>query len=387
MKEDILKLLTEIQERVRSVLEKACGEVRSVWEKTREELQKLYLRREELSIEMNMVIKGVDEAQRSFERAKQWLVEVRSDFSKYGERDIKEAYEVVEKRQTELFKLREKEKALRRERDLIDKRIRELEELIGKIDNLFKRVRLAFDLLSGNMERIERELLELKGRAEMAPLLVQVLENERRRVAREVHDGPAQYLANAVLRLDVCERFLKEGVIQEALSEIDNLRETLKSNLADIRRFISDLRPMLLEDLGLIPALRKYIEDWSNFSGIKADLKILGEENGVRSKEIEIALFRIVQEALSNVYKHARASLVKVVIEIGDDFVGALIQDNGVGFDLVEAKKLSLEKGSLGIFSMEERARALGGTIKIHSEKGKGTRIIVRVPKEGVSLD
>lgn len=386
MKEDILKLLAEIQGRVQSVLEKACGEVHSMWEKAREELQKLYLKREELSIEINVVIKSVDEAQKDFERAKQWLVEVRSDFSKYGEKDVKEAYAAVEKKQIELFKLREKERALRKERDFVEKRIKEIEDLIGKIDNLFKRVRLAFDLLSGNMERIEKELMELKGRAEMTPLLVQVLENERKRVAREVHDGPAQYLANAVLRLDVCERFLKEGGVESAINEIENLRETLKSNLADIRRFISDLRPMLLEDLGLIPALKKYIEDWSNFSGIKVDFKMLGEESNIKGKDIEIALFRIVQEALSNVYKHAQASFAKVIIEIGDDFVGALIQDNGMGFNLDEAKKLSVEKGSMGIFSMEERTRALGGTFKIFTEKGKGTKVIVKIPQGGQLL-
>ncbi|MCS7234152.1 MAG: sensor histidine kinase [Synergistetes bacterium] len=386
MKENILGLLMEIQNRVQSALEEACNEVHSMWEKAREELQRLYLRRKELSIEIDMVIKDVDEAQQEFEKARQWLVEVRSDFSKYGERDIKEAYAMVERKQLEFLGLREKERALRKERDLIDKRVRELEDLVGKIDNLFKRIRLAFDLLAGNMERVEKELLELKGRAEMAPLLVQVLEKERRRVAREVHDGPAQYLANAVFRLDMCEHLLKEGVVENALKEINNLKEMLKTNLSDIRRFISDLRPMVLEDLGLIPALRKYIDDWAKLSGIKVDFRVHGEENDTGGKEIEIALFRIVQEALSNVYKHAQASSVRIVIEVGNDFVGALIQDNGLGFDLYEVKKLSVEKGSLGIFSMEERAKALRGTFKIFTEKGKGTKIVVRIPKGGLGV-
>ncbi|MCX8128354.1 MAG: sensor histidine kinase [Synergistetes bacterium] len=386
MKENILGLLMEIQNRVQSALEKACNEVHSMWEKAREELQRLYLRRKELSIEIDMVIKDVDEAQQEFEKARQWLVEVRSDFSKYGERDIKEAYAMVERKQLEFLGLREKERALRKERDLIDKRVRELEDLVGKIDNLFKRIRLAFDLLAGNMERVEKELLELKGRAEMAPLLVQVLEKERRRVAREVHDGPAQYLANAVFRLDMCEHLLKEGVVENALKEINNLKEMLKTNLSDIRRFISDLRPMVLEDLGLIPALRKYIDDWAKLSGIKVDFRVHGEENDTGGKEIEIALFRIVQEALSNVYKHAQASSVRIVIEVRNDFVGALIQDNGLGFDLYEVKKLSVEKGSLGIFSMEERAKALRGTFKIFTEKGKGTKIVVRIPKGGLGV-
>ncbi|MDK2872126.1 MAG: two-component system, NarL family, sensor histidine kinase DegS [bacterium] len=385
MKEDVLALLVEIQERVRSVLEKACGEVRSMWEKAREELQSLYLRREELSAEIKVVIKGVDKAQEEFEKAKQWLVEVRSDFSKYGERDIKEAYALVEKKQVEFVKLKETEKALRRERDLIDRRVKELEALVGKIDDLFKRVRLAFDLLSGNMERVERELLELKGRAEMAPLLVQVLEKERRRIAREVHDGPAQYIANAAFRLDVCEKFIKSGDIRKALGEIEELREILKTNLSDIRRFISDLRPMILEDLGLIPALEKYIEDWSKFSGIEVDFKVLGDGE-IERREIEVALFRIIQEALSNVYKHAQASSVKIILEVGDEFVSLLVQDDGIGFDLKEVKQLSAEKGSLGIFSMEERARALNGSFKIFSQKGKGTKIMVRIP-QGVELD
>lgn len=383
MKEDILKLLAEIQGRVRESLVKASQELCSMGESVRGELKKLYARKDELIVEIDRVIKEVDKAQEEFNRAKERIVEVRQDFSKYSERDIKEAYDLAERKSMELFRLREREKLLRKERDFVDMRIRELEGIVGKIDDLSKKISVAIDLLTGNLDKVEREIVELRGRAELAPFMIQVLEKERKKIARDIHDGPAQYLANVVLRLEVCEKFLEKGDIDKLLEEIKNMKDLVKSNLSDVRRFISDLRPILIEDIGLIPALRKYVEDWERLSRVKVEFRALGEEKGIENKDIEIALFRIVQEALSNVHKHAKASYVRVIIEVGDDFVGAMIQDNGIGFDLVEAKKLSLEKGSLGIFSMEERAKALGGTIRIHSEKEKGTKIIVRIPKEG----
>ncbi len=387
MKEDLLKLLSEIQDKILGALKDAHGEVHSIGEEARKELQSLYLRREKLASEIEKIIREVDEAEESFEIARKWLAKVSADFSKYSEQDIKEAYSTAEKKQLNLFKLREKERSLRRERDEVDKRIRELEKLVGKIDELAKRLRIAMDLLSGNIEKVRKEILDLKGRAELAPVVVQALEKERKRLAREIHDGPAQYLANAIFRLDICERFLEMGELERLKKEITDLKEVLQANLSDVRRFITDLRPMLLEDLGLVSALNKYIEEWKKLSGINVEFKVLGDAGEIANKNIEVAIFRIVQEALSNVYKHAKASNVKILLEIRKDFVSALIEDDGVGFDIREAKRKSIEKGSLGIFSMEERARALGGTLKIVSKPGRGTKIMVRIPQGGGGLD
>ncbi len=387
MKEDLLKLLSEIQDKILGALKDAHGEVRSIGEEARRELQSLYLRREKLASEIEKIIREVDEAEESFEVARKWLAKVSADFSRYSEQDIKEAYSTAEKKQLNLFKLREKERSLRRERDEVDRRIRELEKLVGKIDELAKRLRIAMDLLSGNIEKVQKEILDLKGRAELAPVVVQVFEKERKRLAREIHDGPAQYLANAIFRLDICERFLEMGELERLKKEISDLKGILQANLSDVRRFITDLRPMLLEDLGLVSALSRYVEEWKRLSGINVEFKVLGDVSEIANKDIEIAIFRIVQEALSNVHKHAKASNVKILLEIRRDFVSALIEDDGVGFDIREVKKRSIEKGSLGIFSMEERARALGGTLKIVSERGRGTKIMVRIPQGGGDFD
>ncbi len=387
MKEDLLKLLSEIQDKILGALKDAHGEVRSIGEEARRELQSLYLRREKLASEIEKIIREVDEAEESFEVARKWLAKVSADFSRYSEQDIKEAYSTAEKKQLNLFKLREKERSLRRERDEVDRRIRELEKLVGKIDELAKRLRIAMDLLSGNIEKVQKEILDLKGRAELAPVVVQVFEKERKRLAREIHDGPAQYLANAIFRLDICERFLEMGELERLKREISDLKGILQANLSDVRRFITDLRPMLLEDLGLVSALSRYVEEWKRLSGINVEFKVLGDVSEIANKDIEIAIFRIVQEALSNVHKHAKASNVKILLEIRRDFVSALIEDDGVGFDIREVKKRSIEKGSLGIFSMEERARALGGTLKIVSERGRGTKIMVRIPQGGGDFD
>lgn len=206
------------------------------------------------------------------------------------------------------------------------------------------------------------------------------LEDERKRIARDIHDGPAQNLANVVLRLDFVKKMFEKNQPQ-AMGELNILKDIVRDSLQDVRRFIFNLRPMSIDDLGLIPTLRRYIQDFLLRSGIEVDFVILGDEKRLPSA-LEISLFRIAQEALSNIMKHSKAKNVRVAVDIEDKFIMLNVKDNGKGFNLNE-KENEVQKNkyeSLGLVSMKERTELLGGSFSIKSTPGKGTSIIVKIP-------
>lgn len=138
--------------------------------------------------------------------------------------------------------------------------------------------------------------------------IIRAQEEERRRVARELHDGPAQLLANVVLRIDVCQRLAEQDPAR-LREELQQLKDLLRLSLQEVRQVIFDLRPMALDDLGLVPALRSYLQGYQTRTALETDLAVYGTDRRL-GPDLEIAIFRLVQEALTNVQKHARASRV-----------------------------------------------------------------------------
>jgi len=208
--------------------------------------------------------------------------------------------------------------------------------------------------------------------------VIKAQEEERRRVARDIHDGPAQMMANAILQLEIVERLISEDP-PRALEEIRDLRKAITECLREIRRIIFDLRPMMLDDLGLAPALRRYVSDFSQRHGLPVEMNVLGKETRL-DPVVELVLFRIVQEALNNARKHALASKVVVTLGYGVSAVGASIEDNGKGFDLAAVSRGVGRSEKLGIAGMKERAKLLGGSLDIDTALGRGTRVAVRIP-------
>ncbi len=215
-------------------------------------------------------------------------------------------------------------------------------------------------------------------REDMMERILRAQEDERRRVARDIHDGPAQTMANAVIKLEIIERLIAEDP-HRALEELRDLRKIIGDGLAEIRRIIFDLRPMILDDLGLGPALRRYTADFSDKHGLPVEMNVLGAETRV-DPIVELALFRIVQEALSNVRKHALASRAVVTLGYGKGVVGASVEDDGKGFDLAAVTRNSGKTERFGLSGMRERAKLLGGTLDIDTAPGRGTKVSVRIP-------
>jgi two-component system, NarL family, sensor histidine kinase DegS len=201
-------------------------------------------------------------------------------------------------------------------------------------------------------------------------------EAERARLAREIHDGPAQALANTVLRLQFVEQMLRHRPA-EVETEIARVRAALQESLKDVRRFIFNLRPASLTDAGLIPTLRYYTQDYTEQFGLEVELNV--PDNLVLSANQELVVFRIIQEALQNIHKHAEATKVEVNVQqrLGGPLV-VTISDDGRGFDpkLVRQGRT----GSSGLVSMRERASTVGGTLKVESRPGGGTTVTLVLP-------
>jgi PAS domain S-box-containing protein len=221
---------------------------------------------------------------------------------------------------------------------------------------------------SRERERSERARTELLGR------LVFAQEDERRRIAREMHDQFGEQLTALGLRI----RGLKEAAAgrDDLSAQIAALEEVAQQLDRDVDHLVWELRPTALDDLGLRAALANYIQDWSQRVRVPADLHTTGLTTERLPSEIETTLYRIAQEALNNIAKHAQARHVEIILERRTDQVSLIVEDDGVGFDTADIA----EQRGFGLLGMQERAALVGATVQIESAPGDGTAIFVRMP-------
>lgn len=224
--------------------------------------------------------------------------------------------------------------------------------------------------------RVEQE------RAQILRRLVMAQEEERRRIARDMHDQFGQQLTALLLKLGM----LKEDCRgQEKLcGQVESLESVAKQLDRDVDFLVWELRPTVLDDLGLREALANFAQNWSEHFGIPVEVHTSGMGKGRLTSETETVLYRIAQEALNNISKHARAESVSILLEQHTDFVSLIIEDDGVGFDDEELYGAN-DKG-LGLVGMRERAALVGGTAKIESRPREGTTVIVRIPAPPVPM-
>ncbi len=218
-------------------------------------------------------------------------------------------------------------------------------------------------------ERVERE------RGQLLRRLVLAQEDERRRIAREMHDQFGQQLTVLKLKLDA----LKEdcGEQTHLCEQVEILQAVAMQLDADVDYLVWEMRPTVLDDLGLEAALSSYVQNWSQDFGITVQLHAEGRNEERLTPEVETALYRIAQEALNNIVKHAQATHVAVVLERRADQVSLIIEDDGIGFDLQQV--LSADGRGLGLLGMRERAMLVGGTTEIESQPNEGATVVVRI--------
>jgi PAS domain S-box-containing protein len=223
-------------------------------------------------------------------------------------------------------------------------------------------------------ERSERARTELLGR------MVFAQEDERRRIAREMHDQFGEQLTALGLRI----RMLKEAAEgrDDLSAQVEALEQVAQQLDRDVDHLVWELRPTALDDLGLRAALANYVQDWSLRVRVSAELHTAGLTTDRLASEIETTLYRIAQEALNNIAKHARAGHVEIILERRADHVSLVVVDDGVGFNPSE---MDGERRGFGLLGMQERAALVGATLEIESTPGEGTTILVRMPTTPVT--
>jgi signal transduction histidine kinase len=208
--------------------------------------------------------------------------------------------------------------------------------------------------------------------------ITQAQESERKRIARELHDDTIQSLIALSRRIEALG-VSAEPLPESTLQHIRALQETTGDVIKSVRRFSQALRPSILDDLGLLPTLEELTTELNRHDGLQAEFWVRGEERRL-SVEVELMLFRIAQEALNNVRKHAEATKVVTGVEMSDGYIEVTVQDNGKGFKPPSLADHPAGASKLGLIGMHERARLLGGVLIIDSAPSQGTRVTINVP-------
>lgn len=206
--------------------------------------------------------------------------------------------------------------------------------------------------------------------------IIEAQEQERQRLVRQLHDGPAQSLTNLILQAEICERVFDSDT-ERARHELGELKTAVTGTFQKVRDYMFDLRPMMLDDLGLIPTLRRYVDHYNEKSGVPAVLTVTGAERRFASYK-EVVIFRVIQELLANVRIHSHATRAQVFLDVSEDLVQATVEDNGSGFNVAEVLNAPQQKG-IGLSTLKERVAMLGGELRIDSAVGRGTKVALQM--------
>lgn len=344
-------------------------------EQSRRSFEEMKAELEIIKEKIKIIIDESDHLEKRTQMAKQRLVLVSKFFNQYSEEEVREAYEAANDLQIRLSLTRSEEKSLREKRDDLEFRLKTLYETIDRADHIVNQVNVVLNYLTSDLKNVSAALEQAKIKQDFGIKIIAAQEKERKRLSREIHDGPAQMMANVLMRSDIIERTYREKGIEAAIQEIAELKTTVRDALSEVRRIIYDLRPMALDDLGIVPTLKKYLSTIMDYNkGLDIHFQSYSNEKRLPS-DYEVSIFRLVQESVNNAIKHGNASEIWVKIEWLRKNVNILVKDNGKGFD-----KTSVKDQSFGIIGMKERIDLLKGNMEIQSGIGKGTTIFFKIP-------
>ena len=287
------------------------------------------------------------------------LQQVQGQFDKLPPQEIRNAYDSALDAQQRLFVMRGQLDKLQSERTHLER---------------FKTTLERVSDLSNGSSATSSSGTGSKSPLASVEMLVNAQETERQRLSRQMHDGPAQALSNFILQTEIAMRLLEIDAGQ-ARDELNSLKTSAMGTFQKVRNFIFELRPMMLDDLGLVPTVRRYTEAFKEQAGLDVSVTVTGTERRI-APYLEVMLFRAIQELLGNTARHGQATQVKVMLDMGEDRVRVSVDDNGKGFDAESV----LQGSSLGLKLIRERSEMLGGSFEIDSSIGKGSRISFSVP-------
>lgn len=324
---------------------------------------------EELVVSIKQISGEVDRlAQRNVQIANR-LRQVEVNIDTVPRSDIQEVYAASQDAQKRLFmmkgqleKLQSEQKSLQKYADLL----RRVVQVTGE---------LSPDDVVGSPQETGST-----GSQSTIVRIIEAQENESARLARLMHDGPAQLLTNLILQAEICERLFDSDPGQ-ARAELAQLKEAVNATFQKTYNFIFDLRPMMLDDLGLVPTLKRYVSGFREKSDLDTELTVMGKERRLASYT-EVTVFRVVQELMNNARQHAHPTRIQVVLDMEGPMITASVEDDGAGFDVDEVLAMAGQKRGIGIAAVQERVEMLGGSLIFDSVVERGTKVTLKLPAE-----
>ena len=322
---------------------------------------------EQAQKELKEIIMLVEQSQLEVSRIQQrnasisaHLQQIQSQIESASKADIRMAYDAALDAQQRLFVMRGQIDKLQSDHTHIEHYL-----------NILERVNQALESGESDQNGSKKDQMALAKSVEM---IIQAQEAERGRLARKMHDGPAQALSNFILQTEIAMRLFDIDQTK-AKEELAGIKTTASSTFQKVRDFIFDLRPMMLDDLGLVPTITRYVETFKEQSGIEVRLISTGMEQRFESY-IEVMVFRAIQEILGNIALHSQATQVIIQMDSSTTGIRVSIEDNGKGFDVEKVQ----EKAGMGLKVIRDRVQMLGGTMEIHSTVGHGAHILFQIP-------
>lgn len=330
---------------------------------------------EQLRIELREIEVLIRQTSNEIERQSQKQVEassrlrqIEANFDSYTREDVRQGYATERDAQLKLLLMRS-----------------QLEQFQAKhrqLDRYIQQLRRLHDLTARMAESAGDQEGEMSPRHTITDhdaviQTIEAQESERQRLAQQMHDGPAQSLTNLILQAEIVER-LFDAEPARARTELGQLKTSANVTFQRVRDFIFALRPMMLDDLGLLPTVRRYTQQFETMNKLPVTLNLNGDR--ALAPYIEVTIFRAVQELMNNVSKHAHASRVQVTLDLNAEPTVVIVEDDGSGFDAGQVLQRARERGSTGLVTLEKRVEMLGGNLNYQSATGRGTRVRVLIP-------
>ncbi len=322
----------------------------------------------EIDVLVKQTTSEIDRLQQRQNEMAQRLRQVEANLEAYPREEIKATYAASQDAQMRLFMMRSQQEQLQNKQ-------RSLQRYRGQLDRLAMTARQIGEasssvvVTSGGRDRgaDQQSIVQI----------IQAQESERQHLSRQMHDGPAQSLTNLILQAEIVERLFDVDQAK-ARAELANLKAAANTTFQRIRDFIFDLRPMMLDDLGLIPTLKRYVQTFESKNHVPVHLATLGERT--LPSYIEVAIFRSTQELLNNIARHAHASRVQITLDFQNDPVVVTVEDDGSGFDIESVLASARQRGTSGLANLEKRIQMLGGKVQFQSGTGRGTKSRIELP-------
>ncbi len=331
---------------------------------TEKEAEQLDVEVREIVILVKQTSSEIDRLQIRQHESAGRMREVEANIESLSRADVKAAYAASQDAQMRLFMMKTQLEQLQSKQNALHRYHLQLE----KLGALAAQVADAPDAGASRGGGLDRQGMVH---------IIEAQESERQRLSREMHDGPAQSLTNLILQAEIVERLFAMDPAR-AKGEIGNLKTSANTTFQRIRDFIFELRPMMLDDLGLVPTLKRYVQTFESKNHLPTQLNITGERS--LAPYIEVTLFRSIQALLGNIARHAHAARALVNVDLQSNPVVASVEDDGSGFDVTVVLENARQGGGSSLVNLEKRIEMLAGKIQFSSGTGRGTKVRIELP-------